>query len=264
MVSTMTTKIGTAAPTTIGQSAIESATRHNKWIFLLYMAFVIGGAVLTYLLWRSGNTVQNAIVADADARIEEAKTTAAQANERSKNLERENLVLTSSLATQKGAVAGLQIEASNAKAAQQQVEIELAKQQERAAKAELALAQLQGRLAVRVIGPKVHQEAVRELRAFAGAKVGLLKIGPNDKEVDGLVDQISAIFSEAHWSVARLERVLVGGPEDAGIVCSVNPHTAAGRKAATVCLIFPAARVRPSERNDGGDVMIEVRPRQTP
>jgi hypothetical protein len=126
----MTTAPASNPSADLGKNAVVRASQQNRWLFIAYMVCIVGAAVLTYLLWNSGNSVQDAIVADANARIEEAKSTAAQANERAQNLEHDNLALQTELDTHSGQVAGLQKEASDAKIAQQRVQVDLAKQQE--------------------------------------------------------------------------------------------------------------------------------------
>ena len=124
----------------LAQDAIAKASSQNRAFFFVYMILVIGLAVLTYLLWRSGNKVQDAIVADANARIGEAQQKASEANaeagranQRAGELEQNNLTLRGQVATletsaveSKKGLAELQIEAANAKANQQKVEIQLA------------------------------------------------------------------------------------------------------------------------------------------
>src|SRR5437868_9963064 len=89
----ITTVNASSSSPVLGQKSIEDASKQNKWLFALYMVCVVGAAILTYLLWQSGNKVQGAIVADADARIAEANSTAAQANERTTTIEHDNLTL---------------------------------------------------------------------------------------------------------------------------------------------------------------------------
>src|SRR5258708_13953008 len=55
-----------------GQSAIEAAESRSTLIFGVYVVVLLIAAGLTVLVWTSGNTVQEAIRKDADARIVEA------------------------------------------------------------------------------------------------------------------------------------------------------------------------------------------------
>lgn len=126
-----------AMTTPSGQTAIEAVTKRNGRIFATYIVVLIITALViaffTWLTWDSGNQVQGAIMADADARIAEAGQraadaglTASQADERSRTLEQGNLKLQGDVNTQTAKVAVLEKEAANAKyrAAQYEAELE--------------------------------------------------------------------------------------------------------------------------------------------
>lgn len=87
-------------------SAIDKAVTQHNLYFAAYLFALALTALLTWLVWKSGNRLQDEIRADADARIEEAKTEAetaraeaAKANERAVALEAENLILRRELGT---------------------------------------------------------------------------------------------------------------------------------------------------------------------
>jgi hypothetical protein len=61
-------------------SPIETATKQHTIIFWVYIGLLVLTAIFTFLVWWSGNKVQDAIRADADARIAEATQRAAEAN----------------------------------------------------------------------------------------------------------------------------------------------------------------------------------------
>ena len=91
------------APT---QAMIDRLAIQHTLYFTGYIFFVVLAALFTWLLWRSGNCLQDAIREDAYARIEVAQTQAKQANERAANahllakqLEHDNLVLKTQLVT---------------------------------------------------------------------------------------------------------------------------------------------------------------------
>src|SRR5438128_1785418 len=60
-------------------STIEKATIQHKWLFAGYILLLLFTAVMTWLVWRSGNRLQDAVRDEANARIEEAKQGAADA-----------------------------------------------------------------------------------------------------------------------------------------------------------------------------------------
>jgi hypothetical protein len=154
----------------------------------MFAGYIFSGflvAVMTYLVARSGNRVQDAIRKDADVRIAEARAEGATANERAARLEKDNLTL-------KGQVAGLETAASDAKAAQQRVESDLekqkevtaraekdvaglkkaaAEQQERAANAERALLELQEKLRYRHLSDSQISELSELLAKLPPARI---------------------------------------------------------------------------------------------
>ena len=217
----MTTQAALTSSNNLGQNAIENASRANKWLFLLYMVFIVGAAVLTYLLWKSGNTVQNAIVADANARIEEAKQkgaeagekasiadeAAGEANNRAGELEKGNLVLRAQVATlEMQAVEAtkdltvLQKAASDAKTSQQNVEIELAKQRDKAATAERNLLALQERVKPRRLSEEQKNALVRLLSSLPAIEPRITwVIGADDGQT--FAHDFADVFERLGWKV---------------------------------------------------------------
>src|SRR5690242_10298210 len=62
------------------RNTLELATRQNNWIFGAYMLLLILVLICTYLLWKSGNNVQETIRRDANARIAQAGQRSDEAN----------------------------------------------------------------------------------------------------------------------------------------------------------------------------------------
>jgi hypothetical protein len=195
---------------------IEAATRRNARLFAAYITILVFTAIViavfTWLTWDSGNKVQDAIRADSDARIEEAE----QGVEK---LKHENLLLS-------GSVAGLQEDASNAKA--------------RAANAERALLELQERLAHRRIDPSQHARLVALLLPFAGSTVTLTKLG--DPEAGRFADDIISVLSDARWNV-NLKIIGMMAPPVYGLRCSINGQSEAGQSLAKVIGELPTSSV---------------------
>lgn len=207
---TMTNAIS-GTPT--GNNAVEALTRQHNWIFAGYMVLLLAGLILTYFVWKSGNRVQQAIQDDASARIEEAKTAAATANERAGKLENDNLKLRGDLNTESGKVAGLQKAAADAKAAQQRVEIDLAKQQERAAIAERSLLQLKEHLKDRTISDEQRGKIITFLQTTLqnGIPCGKVLINwvAGEPDAYSLAMRIQSILKDAGCSDVR-EMAAVG------------------------------------------------------
>jgi hypothetical protein len=166
-----------------GEKVIEAATKRNSRVFIAYIAVLLVTAILvavfTWLTWDSGNKVQDAIQLGSNARIAEAKATSDQANERSKKLENDNLILS-------GSVAGLQIE--------------VAKQQERAANAERDLLALQ-----ETIKPRRLSEAqkMKLVRLLSGGPPATPIIAWAGNAVDGetYAGDFADVFRRLGWTV---------------------------------------------------------------
>jgi nitrogen fixation protein FixH len=193
-----------------GQGAIDAASRSNSRLFAVYIVVLIATALVlalfTFLTWRSGNNVQNAIVSDANARIEEAKQKAADANERAGNLEKSNLVLRGQVATLETNaaeanknLAALQKAAADAKASQQRVEIDLAKQRERAANAEKDLATLKEELKPRHLTIQQRTTLAELLKGEPRANIDVWCI-VGDAEGNAFATEIAGALYEAGWS----------------------------------------------------------------
>ena len=236
-------------------SPIEAATRVHNLVYLGYVVVLVLAAFFTWLAWKTGNKVQDAIRADANARIAEADSKAeiakqgaatanegaAKANERATALENANLTLRGQVATlETGAanaakdVARLQKEASDAKAAQQRVELELAAQKtelvkyrERAAIAERSLLELQEKLAPRQLTPAGEAALIKALAA--GAK-GEIEIGyAPDLETSLLADNFVRLLQAAGWTTTVI--VEVSSPVLGGLNIEVHDINNAPQRA---------------------------------
>jgi hypothetical protein len=199
---------------------IQAAQVHHNWIFGGYVVLLTLTVIGTYFVWSSGNKVQDAVQADAKARIGEATQKASEADERTKTLEASNLLMRSQ-------VAGLETKA--------------AEQQTRAAKAELALLELQQRLEHRRISATDHKKMVAALLPFQGSVVNLTKLG--DGEAAQFADDLLSVFKEAGWSV-QLTYVGLVSPPKYGLSCMVNESSKEGVALSAALGKLPTADVR--------------------
>ncbi len=207
---------------------IERAATQQTYLFVGYVSLLLLTLVGTVLLYRAGNRYQDAVKRDADARIAEAGSNAAQANERAQNLEHDNLILRNDLNTESGKVAGLQKAASDAlaqqqrvqtelsaqqgrtanlekaatdaKAAQQGIQTELAKQQERAANAERALLKLREEVKDRDLTAAQRKEILEFLRANPKGTIRIA-IPLNNAEAMDFALILSRALKEGGWNV---------------------------------------------------------------
>jgi hypothetical protein len=247
------------ASQSLAPDAITKASSQNKAFFVVYMVLLLGAAVLTYLLWRSGNKVQDAIVADANARIGEARQKASEANaeagranQRAGELEYNNLTLRGQVATlensvveSKKSLAELQIEAANAKANQQKVELQLALAQQNAAEANrkadeehVMRLKLQRSLAPRVIPEigDINGTSYDSLKPFAQA-TPLISYVP-DEEAHQLALNIAAILRLAGWNVANPTSYEAGGYYGVYIYPSLDDKNKLAYRASDAITVF--------------------------
>jgi hypothetical protein len=203
--------VGTAIIANIAPSALEIATKRSNRVFAAYILVLVLTALIvaffTWWTWSAGNQVQDSVQSEAHVRIQEAKATASAADERSRSLERDNLVLRSQVATLETSaaeanknVAGLQKAASDAKAAQQRVETDLAKQQERAAKAENDLAQLKVAVQPRRLSPLQQQTLISLLSSGPKGEVALTCV-MGDGEGYAFAIDVDHVLKAAGWTV---------------------------------------------------------------
>lgn len=197
--------------------AIKSAQQFHNRVFQVYVVVLIIAAGLTWAAWKSGKSAQDAIQANADARIEETKAVAAAANERAANLENANLILRSDVNAQTAKVAGLEKDAADAKAAQQRVEIDLAKQQEKTAKAELEVATLKVAIQPRRLTPEQRTALVKLL---SGEPKGMIAVRypAADFEATAFAHQIIGALQEAGWNLGSVTGMVGSDPVGLGIV----------------------------------------------
>jgi hypothetical protein len=100
-----------------------------------------------------------------------------------------------------GKVAGLQIEAFNAKTAQQKVETDLAKQQERPAVAERSLLELQERIKPRRLTDKEAAALVALIRSFPPETIDFGYTAASGDEGFNFAKQLMSLFKEGGWTV---------------------------------------------------------------
>lgn len=83
------TKMVSAMLTIQSSSPIDIASKNHTRLFIVYVVILVAAAVFTVLLFRAGKLTQQAIRADADARIAEANQKAAEANQRAAEAQKE-------------------------------------------------------------------------------------------------------------------------------------------------------------------------------
>ena len=140
---------------------------HTLW-FWAYVGLLLLTAVATVLLWRAGNKYQDAIKGDAEARIEEAKTEAAKANE--------------GLAKANADIARLTADSAR-------LNLEVAKAQKETEQERIARLKIEEKVAPRRITKEQQETIAGKLKSFAGQRINVL-IYRGDVEAWFIADQI--------------------------------------------------------------------------
>jgi len=195
-------------------SPIQAAAKAQATWFYVYVSVQVLAVGLAVVAWLATNRYQALVKGDADARIAEAGSKAAganqgaaEANERAKDLEHANLSLRKDLNEAAAKVAGIQKDAADAqkdaadaKAAQQRVEVEWAKQKERAAIAERELLELQERIKPRTISMAQRTRLMDILRQAPKGPVSVTCV-LGDGEGFALAREIEQVLTASGWRV---------------------------------------------------------------
>ena len=202
------------------------ADRAQKRLFVLYILVLLITGLLTVLLWRAGNKYQDAVKADADARITEAGSRAAQAydsaakaNERAQTLEHDNLTLRTQIAT-------LEERA-------QQLLLQTEKEARRRAEAELKLAGIQAHEPPRSLTAKQVSHFVEALKERPKGTVDIVCVW-NNAEAMAFMKEIASLMKTAGWNVKNESRVVFKGTPNGVIIATQstnNPPAASLQKA---------------------------------
>lgn len=184
-----------------GSSPIDLAARDHARVFTLNVIVLAVVALATIgmsvWMWRSGNRVQDAIRADADARIAEAHKEGARANERSGVLEVHT----------------------------KELELQVQQQTERAAIAERQLKEVNERLTWRTLSAEQVEGAVGTLMKFKGTKFNFSTVW--DVEAVSLTEQLQDVLRRAGCVIAENEGHSPSFPLQYGVELAMpNGHKA--------------------------------------
>jgi hypothetical protein len=181
-------------PSSSSASAIERAASLHFWLFIAYIGVLVLAAVLTWLVWHSGNKLQDAIRADSEANIAAARRDAALANEglAKSNEEIERAKLSAAEAGRRAAEANTKAEGFRLDIAK--ANESSAKAEARAAEANLELAKLRD---PRTLTPEQQDRIIAALKNFAGQKFSF-SLYP-DPESMAFLRIIDALLKSAAW-----------------------------------------------------------------
>jgi hypothetical protein len=194
--------------------ASQLASKVDFWnsavLWFLFVTALAAGAIVVSQRLAFVRAKQLSEVQENIAKIKEAS-----AKERADNIDQANLKLRTDLETATGEVAGLQKEASNAKAAQQKVETDLAKQQEKTANAEQSLLQLQRRIEPRRISAEQRQRLIEILKTGPKGKVNIACV-LGDGEGTTFANDVDEVLKASGWEPGGVNQALYGGGNPTG------------------------------------------------
>ena len=181
------------AMSTIQSLPIDTATRQHNWLFAIYLVILLVAAALTYLVWRSGNRVQDLARKEADVRIAESNAeakrageSAAQANERAELLKHENLQIRTALAN---------------------VQTELANARRRQSEAEKETLRLRERIRPRNLEPAQREKLLNRLRDSPTKGAVLMHFQLGDGEAAEFALQLREVLEEAGWQPSPVSAI---------------------------------------------------------
>ena len=187
----LTIKAALAMSIIQSSSPVQVAARNHTVFFVVYVGVLVLGAILTVLVWRSGNKYQDAVNAEAATRITNVET---ESKERIARIRTESDERIASVeAESKAKILGLQTDLERARTESRDALTRLAKAQEEAARAQLRLEDTTSATYMRTRARMLDTHKFMDiLRGVPKAKVEVL-YSPNDSEAWNLAWQI------AHW-----------------------------------------------------------------
>lgn len=161
VIPTMHTISATSSSQPQNSSPVELAARTNRLVLVGYITSLLVVALMTYLSWRAGNKAQEAIKADADARIAEAHGTATEAEARAAEAGKVAAKATEAAALANERAAGAEVQIASARAS--------AAEAMRVAETErLARVKLEAEIAPRRLSEAQRQAVMKTCKFFAG------------------------------------------------------------------------------------------------
>ena len=183
-------------------SLAEKAASVHRLVALGYIASLLAVALLSWLLWTSGNKVQDAVRADADDKLVRVKIDGENAQRESDEkiaaLNRQSEGLKLEAESLKREIATGQAEAARANERASALELETARQRQRAAEAERKLLELQERQKPRHLAPGQKQRLSQLAPELAGATIDIVC---GDPEACAFAQEISSVLRAAGVTV---------------------------------------------------------------
>lgn len=219
-------------------SPIDKAATYQTRLFTMYIVFLVVSGLLavlfTVFVYRAGNGYQNALKADADARIAEARRGAAEAQEKAgdalrdaglanesaskantqaQKLEQQNLQLRTDLESATAESRAKQAELTREQSRLAEEQRKTAEAQRKAAEAQLALKkhleEVAERQKPRHLTSEQKSELVRLLRLIPKGPISFESID-GEPETYAFAAELSDAFIEAGWnaSIMRINSII--------------------------------------------------------
>lgn len=214
-----------------------AATQYNRW-FIAYIVSLVLVAIITLVFTLKGSQLQDAIKADAEAKIAAANAEAAKANEgvAGANLEIEKAKAEAAKANEETARLAIQLEEANAKADVERqkvakLEIETATARRRQAEAERALLELQERLRPRTLSPAQERKLTDALIKAPRGSIEIECVRTPDNEPYTFAGELVSVLIASGWTVMGMTSREVIGSKIEGLEFRVPknapPHAVA-------------------------------------
>jgi hypothetical protein len=240
MVSIMATIQSNLSANQSNPSPIELADRAQRRVFVVSIVFGVAAALiaalLAWLVWRANNAYQAAVIADANARSEEAKKGASEADAKAAQANLEAARANEGLAKSNEEIARLTVEAETAKTeraeADKQIaiakanaaradegaakataevarlQIIVANAETKRAEAEKALLELQERIKPRHLSAQQNARFLELLNANPKGSVEV-RCPIGDPEIYNFALEIEAVLKAAGWQTTLNNRVII-------------------------------------------------------
>jgi hypothetical protein len=198
-------------------SPIELADRAQRRLFAASVLFgviaALIGAGLALLLWRANNKYQEAVTADANARIEEAKRGAEEARKQAADALRDAALANKEAGKANERAEGLELKAQELEQQNLALRSGVASLEKEAADSKRAYLELRETITPRTLTPQQQSLFIAALKKQPGGKIRL-GCASGSEESCIFAQQFLGLFKEAGWSVEgeKVERVVISKP----------------------------------------------------
>lgn len=196
-------------------SEIDKAANAQRTVFIFYILSLAITVFLSYIVWSTSNKYQDAVKADADARIKTAQASAetAKADIKKADVKIADLSLKSESLKTETEKAREGIAIANQKAAEAN---------EKAESERLARLQLEARLADRVLTNEDQIRLTSLIVPFRGTEIDVFAFG-GTFEVENICKILIKCLSKAGWKVHQMTMIQSTNILVQGIVIGIRP-----------------------------------------